>query len=601
MQHDTYADRMNILSIIYSIPPVPYSSSSLYPPSRSVSSTNTNTPTDSGQPSTENSPQIPQASYTNNTIQLQDDAQYNVEYTHHDMDDASQPVGSPITLDESVLTNSLVTGLPLSSSQHPYAAAPYNPPSQPPPQPVPVTVSRPPPKMRPRASSQLPPPQPPPSNSLPPAPTAVAEPSPDATYGHPLPRPETKHQAEHGSRGLSGLGPLEEEEDTRVNVIPRGYDEDIQGIALDTPRNPKRDSHPLPPIPSPTSSADSSGTPRTSLHISKAPPSPRNVNAAPSRPRGPSVVARETTHSAVTQPAPIINSTTTHGTIHQRRTKTSLPSRSASPDSAVSTGSLSKPAQPHLPPAQPNNIQNGRTRSSSQPGRRPSLVNAAIEQRPPLPPSAGSNGLTGRKPSFPSKLAPNLPVPNVTQSGEAMSPQLGTPIPSLGPPLMSLGIVPFVPTSTSLPAPPNDPLRQPYFMMNLLNASMTSPTGGYITRRLHVPSEVWIIPGVKLVNVAEKIRVLEILQGALEDLQLTSSEHFGAGNVSSGMAMGIGSIGGKEANAWLVKLEDFSNICDGVVANFGKKLAVGEEFVLKKTTWSDKLSRRFDKFTNGKK
>jgi hypothetical protein len=128
-----------------------------------------------------------------------------------------------------------------------------------------------------------------------------------------------------------------------------------------------------------------------------------------------------------------------------------------------------------------------------------------------------------------------------------------------------------------------------------------SPTGGYITRRLHVPSEVWTISGVKLVNIAEKIRVLEILQGALEDLQMTSSEYFGAGNVSSGMAMGIGSIGGKEANAWLAKLEDFSNICDGIVANFGKKLGVGESFALKKTTWSDKLSRHFDKLTNGKK
>jgi len=82
---------------------------------------------------------------------------------------------------------------------------------------------------------------------------------------------------------------------------------------------------------------------------------------------------------------------------------------------------------------------------------------------------------------------------------------------------------------------------------------------------------------------------------------MASSEVFGAGNVSSGMAMGIGSIGPKEANAWVFKLEDFSNVCDNVVNDFGKKIGVGEGFVLKKTTWGDKLSRRFEKFANGKK
>lgn len=95
--------------------------------------------------------------------------------------------------------------------------------------------------------------------------------------------------------------------------------------------------------------------------------------------------------------------------------------------------------------------------------------------------------------------------------------------------------------------------------------------------------------------------MVDILCAALEDLQISSGEHFGPGNVNNGMALGIGSIGRKEAEAWLGKLDEFSNICDGVVANFGKKLGVGEGFVLKKTTWSNKFTRRLDKFTNGKK
>ncbi|KAF8898517.1 hypothetical protein BD779DRAFT_1431308 [Infundibulicybe gibba] len=137
-------------------------------------------------------------------------------------------------------------------------------------------------------------------------------------------------------------------------------------------------------------------------------------------------------------------------------------------------------------------------------------------------------------------------------------------------------------------------------MMALLRTTMDSPTGGYVTRRLHVPKEVWSQGGAKLPNIPEKVQVVRILCSALDDLQLCSSEYFGAGNVSSGLALGIGSIGRKEGDAWLGKLEDFSSVCDGVVANFGKKLNVGEGFAIKKITWGDRLTRRFDKFTNGK-
>lgn len=85
-------------------------------------------------------------------------------------------------------------------------------------------------------------------------------------------------------------------------------------------------------------------------------------------------------------------------------------------------------------------------------------------------------------------------------------------------------------------------------------------------------------------NIPEKIRVVEVLCSALEEIQGWSVEYFGAGNVSSGLAMGIGSIGKKEAEMWASKLEEFSSVCDGVVSNFGKKLGVGEGFVTKKTS-----------------
>jgi hypothetical protein len=49
------------------------------------------------------------------------------------------------------------------------------------------------------------------------------------------------------------------------------------------------------------------------------------------------------------------------------------------------------------------------------------------------------------------------------------------------------------------------------------------------------------------------------------------------------MLLGIGSIGRRDGEVWGSKLEEFSAICDGLVSNFGKKLAVGEGFVTKKT------------------
>lgn len=305
--------------------------------------------------------------------------------------------------------------------------------------------------------------------------------------------------------------------------------DDDDDIPLHTPTNWRASSHPLPPIPSPTDN-----TPRTSLHLAHPPSSPRGP-CKPSAPPAP-------------PPAPIINPSTSHGTISQRRIKSIDP--------------------PH----------DGRFRSFSQPNRRPS-TSSSIDL-PPHPP-------------LPSSLNSRRPI-KLTQSPDAGSPS----IPSLTPQLLHTPSAPFVPIPQGQST---DPLRKPYYMMNLLATSMSSPTGGHITRRLHVPNEVWSIGGVKLPNVPEKIRALQFLLAALAELQMASSEVFGAGNVSSGMAMGIGSIGPKEANAWVFKLEDFSNVCDNVVNDFGKKIGVGEGFVLKKTTWGDKLSRRFEKFANGKK
>jgi hypothetical protein len=55
---------------------------------------------------------------------------------------------------------------------------------------------------------------------------------------------------------------------------------------------------------------------------------------------------------------------------------------------------------------------------------------------------------------------------------------------------------------------------------------------------------------------------------------------FGIGNVSASLIVGIG----KEGEMWSLKLEEFSNMCDGVVVKFGKKLGIGEGFIIKKNS-----------------
>lgn len=122
-------------------------------------------------------------------------------------------------------------------------------------------------------------------------------------------------------------------------------------------------------------------------------------------------------------------------------------------------------------------------------------------------------------------------------------------------------------------------------------------------------------------NLPEKVRVVEVLCSSLEEVQHMSGGTFGGGNVSASLVPGIGK---KEGEQWSIKLEEFSNVCDGVVANFGKKLGVGEGFMIKKasgvseilptgknrlyidyklevTSWGGKLTRQLDKFTNQKK
>lgn len=590
---------MNILSLIYSIPPIPHSPSSVYAPSSSTESTQPPSPTSLSQSSDSHM----SSSVTEHT---QDDPHFPaLNDDHDDEQDAHEGIGS-------AMLNAVHLSRDFSSSslaQHPYAASTETDSS---PSSKQATLSRTstlpanrtqhqsPVVGRPRAASVLPPAAPPPISSPPPPP-----PESSLSYNSIIPSAQTARFLEvarprgnsvgHSRTGSGTRLTSVTEEGVRIDGLSQADDvqfEDDLTASLpqraDTPRLAKRDSHPLPPLPSPTSAAHPFRTATAPTATSRPTGSPVPAHIIPSRPRGESL--------SVTGGQPLINSSIAMGTIHQRRNKMSAPP-STTPTTSSSPTESNPPSSFTLPPAKtPTSPSNsgtaptpGRSRASSQPGRRPSVVNGRISpfepQRPPLPQTALPNG---RKTSTSSKQNQNISLnvqiqPQLIIQTELLSP----PALSLLPPSAMLTNIPTTPTSPLPPAPPTDSQRKPYHMMTLLANTMNSRSGGYITRRLHVPQGVWSQGGAKLTNVPEKVRVVEVLCSALEEMQQSSVEFFGAGSVCSGLALGIGSVGRKEAEAWVSKLEEFSSICDSVVANFGKKLGVGEGFVSKKSGVSD--------------
>ena len=439
--------------------------------------------------------------------------------------------------------------------------------------------------LRPRATSDLPPPAPPPQSALPPTPHSL--PNKHLAAVHNRPRGQSIGHSRTGSN--SRLEPLQEEGDKQAEQQTfqeqqqrhhHGVQEDsrLQRTPSQAQRDANRSQH-LPPLPV----ADSLAAPRDIEPVQdRSPISPR---FGP-RPRGGSTPA---TRSEILPPPALISDSTTMGTISQRRSKAFAPAASPIVGSTQVAESVAPPAmRPKLPSVPTSNSPPPtytRSRASSQPGQRPSVAglpppSSDTPGRPPATTVPHSTSVVlPRKASVSSKS--NSSFPQIAVVTGYLSPPLDTSASQqlIPPPPISHSNLPTTPISPLPPTAPSDPLRKPYHMMNLLRHTMTSKTGGYITPRLHVPQEVWSQGGARLLNLPEKVRVVEVLCSSLEEVQNASGGIFGAGNVSASLAPGIGK---KEGELWSLKLEEFSSVCDGVVANFGKKLGVGEGFMIKK-------------------
>ena len=439
--------------------------------------------------------------------------------------------------------------------------------------------------LRPRAASELPPPPaPPPQGALPPPPHKSV---PNKHLNAIQHRPRVQSTGHSPSGSISRLEPLHEEGDKQAEHqtfqgLQHGNQYGIEEEARlqRTPSQAQRDanrSQNLPPLPGERSVT----AVRDIEQVQDLSPASSKFGL---RPRGASTLS---TRSEIIAP-PLINDSTTMGTISQRRSKISAPE--ASPTLGVAQfpeglpPSTLKPKPPSVTTLNSSPPFYTRSRASSQPGHRPSMAGLPPPSLDtPVPSTAvphSTSVVLPRKASVSSKSNPSLP--QITVVTGYLSPPLDAPANQLvPPPPIPHSNLPTTPVSPLPPTAPSDPLRKPYHMMNLLRHTMTSKTGGYITPRLHVPQEVWSQGGARLLNLPEKVRVVEVLCSSLEEVQYISGGIFGTGNVSTRLAPGIGK---KEGEIWSLKLEEFSNVCDGVVANFGKKLGVGEGFMIKKTS-----------------
>ena len=312
-----------------------------------------------------------------------------------------------------------------------------------------------------------------------------------------------------------------------------------------------------------------------------------------------------------TKPPPLpmsfTNTNGSHATSSRAPTPTALPS-SSSPSSTEHLPAGAAPYNTIIPPSLPavripvvptNSVavQGPRSRALSQPGRPPLPGHSqsfhveptnghTVPPRTSMTPPAGIVTTTGRKLSYASShLGTQYGTSPTISQGSSIS-LLVTATPgaqvqtgSLAGSFPAYLSHPCMPQSALPPPPPTDAMLKPFSIMAALRQSMTSKTGAYLTRRLHVPYETWTAPAglAKLLVIGEKSIVASRVASALNDVTRASEEFCGFGPGSGAEP--------DEADfqRWITALGAWESFCEAISTESGKKLGVGEGFVTKKT------------------
>ncbi|KAG8969130.1 hypothetical protein FRC03_004445 [Tulasnella sp. 419] len=684
--HDTYYHRMQLLTLIYNIPPPTINAE--------TSPTSTLVVTSPGYSSSSQPPSPPEKPYHQEQGLLSATHSRHPSRDHLDVGDDSydavEGIGSAMLAalsptDRSMDSSDFSVSPQLSTptTLQPLRSSPAMPtrgPSSLPPMRQPPAG---PPPTRPRAdsltrrisrqgsTSNQPPP------AVPPLPANVFHDyHVPHTSSHSYPTPQTDLFHPHSDHIIDPMRQWEDnlmDEDERLGVLDH---EELNREIFPTEQRPQqvpqplddstfrsRSTHQHPPL-----SSHSTHHPADSEHyshpfayptshvveepvrsVASRPPTPAS-NAHRPRPRGNTQSSTTSSRSEGDSSAysdrprtpppavPLLVSTTTaQGTISQRRkvgavfapsgdsslgVNDSGPapplSRSHSPAGTAEASSSTAPSNQEtrgVPPPSTGVHIGGRHRAASQPGRRPSIgglhgTSTGDHEPPPSVPPLPQSAIP-RKTSFtgnglhkiempPSAMPPSTmpppPLPTSTTPpasavhSKAMSTYQRSP--------SSQSLHSMVPSSPYPAPPPADPLRRPYYLMNLLHASMTNTSGGYLTKRLHVPHTVWTQGGAKLTNIVDKGKCIAFLESGLDELVKASTEFVKNSNPAAA-SVTICRVAGER---WLRALDEWVGVCDAIVANLGKKLGLGDGTNLtKKTAGWNKVTRTFDRMTNGKK
>ncbi|GAA5877835.1 hypothetical protein JCM16303_000255 [Sporobolomyces ruberrimus] len=271
------------------------------------------------------------------------------------------------------------------------------------------------------------------------------------------------------------------------------------------------------------------------------------------------------------------------------------------------------------PPVPPLLSQTPSSASSTSTAHRHHLPSLSISS------TTSSGGALSRKPSVPTPTTLNAPPFPATlgrsnssssvgssASGRYSDRSLPPPVPSSATTASNLSLhAQSTPSSNyGIPSPPNrssassretvmsiPPVRRPFHLMRLVVATMPNPAtspitsrssvislapsasggGGYLSEKLYVPSQIWSIPGSKLVAIETKVRMMEIVLSSLS--QLSTSGQSLLSPALANTARNSGSGGERwcvdEATRFMRELESFEGVVEGVQNTLAKKLGGG--------------------------
>ncbi|GAA5953609.1 hypothetical protein JCM3765_006917 [Sporobolomyces pararoseus] len=250
------------------------------------------------------------------------------------------------------------------------------------------------------------------------------------------------------------------------------------------------------------------------------------------------------------------------------------------------------------------------TAGSSSSNRKPLIPTPTSLNAPPFPSTLGRSNSSSSVGSSASgrysdrSLPP--PVPSTTPGTSLHSnyQNSSTTTPGGGGGGSNFGGIPLPPNRSSASSRETvlsiPPVRRPFHLMRLVLATMptsnsaTSPSasrssvisivpqgsgggGGYLSEKLYVPSQIWSIPGSRLVSLETKVRMMEIVLSSLSSLSQVGQSLLSPALANT--ARNSGSGGERwcldEAGRFMKELESFEGVVEGVQNTLSKKLGGG--------------------------